>query len=58
MPYSIRKRSGPRPYKIIKTSTGEVVGTSRTREDAQASIRARYWGEHAPHGAGSSSKNS
>jgi hypothetical protein len=46
MPYSIRKRTGPRPWKIIKKSTQEVVGTSTSKPKAEASVRARYWGEH------------
>jgi hypothetical protein len=46
MPYSIRKRTGPRPWKIIKKSTQEVVGTSTSKSKAEASVRARYWGEH------------
>lgn len=48
MPYRIAKMSGPRPYKIIRTDIGKVVGTSKTLADAQASIRARYMGEHNP----------
>jgi hypothetical protein len=46
MPYSIRKRTGPRPWKIIKKSTREVVGSSTSKLKAEASVRARYWGEH------------
>ena len=46
MPYSIQKRTGPRPWKIIKKSTQEVVGTSTSKAKAEASVRARYWGEH------------
>jgi len=46
MPYSIQKRTGPRPWKIIKKSTQEVVGTSMSKAKAEASVRARYWGEH------------
>ena len=46
MPYSIRKRTGARPWKIIKKSTGEVVGSSTSKPMAEASVRARYWGEH------------
>lgn len=45
MPYSVRREGGKRPYKIIKTTTGEVVGTSKSRADAQASIRARHANE-------------
>jgi hypothetical protein len=46
MPYTIRRGGGPRPWKIIKKTTGEVVGTSKTREQAEASVRARYMGEN------------
>jgi hypothetical protein len=45
MPYTIRKQSGPRPYKIVKPNTGKVVGSSVTKKDAEASIRARWAGE-------------
>jgi len=38
MPWHIEKRGGERPWKIIKTSTGEVVGSSKTKADAQGSI--------------------
>lgn len=48
MPYEIKKGKGPRPYRIIKSLTGEIVGTSKTLQDAKASIRARYMGEHNP----------
>ena len=46
MPYKIEKREGKRPYKIIKTDTGEVVGSSITLANAKASIRARYMSEN------------
>ena len=46
MPYLILKREGPRPYKIVRRGTGTVVGTSKTRRDAEASVRARCMGEH------------
>lgn len=43
MPWSVVKRgSGPKPYKIVKKDTGQVVGSSATRAQAQASVRARY----------------
>lgn len=45
MPYKIVKRKGKRPYKIIKTETGKVVGSSTSKQKAEASIRARYMGE-------------
>ena len=43
MPYIIKKVNNK--YKIIKKDTGEVVGTSDTKEKAKASVRARYSGE-------------
>lgn len=44
MPYLIKKsksKKDPRPYKIIKKDTGEVVGTSKTRKDAVGSVAHR-----------------
>lgn len=45
MPYKIVKRSGEKPYKIINKDTGKTVGSSKSKEMAKASIRARYAGE-------------
>lgn len=46
MPYHVEKKGeGPRPYKIVKSDTGEVVGSSETRTNAEASMRARYAAE-------------
>jgi len=47
MPYSIvfRKGSG-RPWKIVKKSTGETVGSSVTKAQAESSVRARLASEH------------
>jgi hypothetical protein len=45
MPYTIVKRTGERPWKIIKKTTGQVVGSSKTRAAAVASVRARHAGE-------------
>lgn len=43
MPWKVvKKGKGARPYKIVKSSTGEVVGSSATRAKAMASVRARY----------------
>lgn len=41
MPWTIskNKKGG---FDIVKTTTGEVVGHSDTKEKAQASVRARY----------------
>lgn len=46
MPYSIRKSKGSKPFKIVKTSTGKVVGSSRSKKAAVAFIRARNAGAH------------
>lgn len=45
MPYKVVKRSGSRPWKIVKTTTGKVVGSSTTKAKAEASVRARYAAE-------------
>ena len=46
MPYTIRDtKTGKRPFKIINKNTGKTVGSSKTKAEAQASIRARYAGE-------------
>lgn len=42
MPYTIVKGKGSRPWKIIKKSTGKVVGSSKTKKAAQSSIKARH----------------
>ncbi len=41
MPYVIKEKAGSRPFKIVKPS-GKVVGTSKTKSAAKASVRARY----------------
>lgn len=46
MPYKVKKGSGDRPWKIVNKNTGKEVGSSTTKSDAEASIRARYRGEH------------
>lgn len=47
MPYTIKYvKDSSRPYKIIKKDTGEEVGSSKSKKDAIASIRARYAGEN------------
>lgn len=40
MPVHVEKRSGKRPYKLVEPS-GKVVGSSVTRQDAEAAARAR-----------------
>ena len=47
MPYSVVKRNGPRPWKIMNEDTGRIVGSSDTAADAKASIRARYAVKHS-----------
>jgi len=46
MPYTIRKGSGDKPYKIINKETGKVVGSSKSREMADKAVRARLAGAH------------
>lgn len=46
MPYSVKKiGNSEKPWKIIKKDTGKVVGSSKSKAEAKASIRARYAGE-------------
>ena len=45
MPYTVKKGSGPRPWKIVRKDTGKVVGSSTSKAEAQASVRARYAAE-------------
>lgn len=45
MPWHVEKRSGAKPYKIVKSDTGKVVGASKTKAMAEASVRARYASE-------------
>lgn len=41
MPYTVRKGSGDRPWKIVKKDTGKVVGSSTSKKDAMISIWKR-----------------
>ena len=41
MPWSVTKKSGSRPYKIVN-HTGKTVGSSHSKSAAEASVRARY----------------
>jgi len=44
MPYAIKKSGAG--FDIVKKASGKVVGHSKTRADAESSIRARMAGEH------------
>ena len=53
MPYRLEfqkdhknSKGEPAPWVIINEDRNEAVGSSATREEAEASIRARYAGEH------------
>ena len=53
MPYRIERQEGHKnskgelaPWVIINKDREEVVGSSATKEDAEASVRARLAGEH------------
>ena len=41
MPWKVGKKTN-KGYPIKKSDTGEVVGYSKTRKKAEASVRARY----------------
>jgi len=46
VPWHIEHQKGSdRPWKIIKTSTGEVVGSSTDEQTAKRAIAARYASE-------------
>lgn len=42
MPFAIKKGKGSRKYKIVKKTTKKVVGSSKTKAKAKASIKVRY----------------
>ena len=46
MPYTIKKGSGAKPYKIVNKDTGKQVGSSSSMAQAKSSVRARLAGEH------------
>ena len=50
MPYKIRKGKGAKPWKIVATETGKIVGSSTSKKKAEASARARLAGAHGWHG--------
>lgn len=41
MPVKVENRGGKRPWKIVESSTGKVVGSSLTKAKAEAAARAR-----------------
>lgn len=45
MPYKI-EQTGPNEWVIRNLNTGKVVGHSKSKKDAEASVRARLAGEH------------
>lgn len=46
MPYTTKFiEGGSKPWKIVKVDTRTIVGSSKTKKDAEASIRARMSGE-------------
>lgn len=46
MPYHVRKKGSY--WLIVRDSGGKVVGKSKTKKNAEASIRARMSGEKKP----------
>jgi len=45
MPWIVKKGTGSKPWKIVRKSTGQVVGSSRSKTKALASMKARYASE-------------
>jgi hypothetical protein len=47
MPVKVRKGTGAKPYKIIKRTTGKVVGSaaSKKKADASAKVTNRAYGK-------------
>lgn len=43
-PWHVEKKSGSRPYKIVRSDTGKVVGSSVSKSKAQSSVNHRYAG--------------
>jgi hypothetical protein len=41
VPWTIKHGSGPRPWKIVRKDTGEVVGSSETKQNAIGSLAHR-----------------
>ena len=39
MPVKVRKGTGAKPYKIVKRTTGKVVGSAASKKKADASAR-------------------
>jgi hypothetical protein len=57
MPYRIEHQEGhknskgePAPWVIINNDRNEAVGSSETKEKAEAAVRARLAGEHGAFG--------
>ena len=46
MPYTVRKNKDTGKWEIVKKTTGEIVGHSDSKANADASVRARYAGEN------------
>ena len=44
MPVKVVRRSGKKPFKVIESATGKVVGSSATKRAADASARVRNVG--------------
>lgn len=48
MPYKVGKKTKTKGWPILKHERGtwSVIAHSDSKSKAEASIRARYWGEH------------
>ena len=47
MPWHVKVNNGR--YQVVKTSTGQVVGTHSSRAEAEAQLRALYASEAGQH---------
>jgi len=45
-PVKVKKGTGSRPYKIVEKDTGKIVGSSKTKANAQRSANARNAARH------------
>ena len=42
MPWQVVKRTGPKPWKVVKEGDGKVVGNHSSRASALSQLRALY----------------
>jgi hypothetical protein len=42
MPWHVEKKKPPKPFKVVNNDTGEIVGSHKTRQAADAQVRSLY----------------